>query len=318
MKNNILKHTISHAILLSLLAIFYIPAYAANGTCEISRTTAGSPPMSWDNGDNIGIKKYSVFGSEGCAVPVNSMITNVHAAFAVYRNPTILTNGLPWATYVLNISGSSSSGEVRAIVSASNVNSIGSSNQSLTDFNNVDLSTLNLTVSAELENSNGLSCSNSSPSICEDFLYFEYTLKIDYETPPQASYKKLVNRAQGLCLDVKGFNGGLGANVMLYACDGYSDQQWELPAVGHWGIIKNKTQGLCLDVKGRNGASRDNVSLYACDGYSDQQWKYLADGRIMNKTQNLCLDVQGHNGASRDNVMLFACDWYPDQEWDDL
>ena len=126
---------------------------------------------------------------------------------------------------------------------------------------------------------------------------------------------KLINQKQGLCLDVQGYDGASRDNVMLYACDGYSDQLWSLPPTGQWGVIKNMAQGLCLDVQGYNGASRDNVMLYACDGFDDQQWQHLSDGRILNKKLGLCLDVQGYDGASRDNVMLYACDGFVDQNW---
>ena len=317
MKNNLLKIITYLAIAISSFTTFIAPAYAASGTCKIARISTDAP-ITWDNGDSMLNTEQSVFNTESCNVPANSVITNMDVTFTAYiKRP--LYNSLPWATYTLTVQGNSIVDEVSRSVSSS-VISVGYS-RSLTNFHNQNLNGLNFSISAIASNTNigngSLSCQHpSDSSICENFLTFEYTLDIDYEYPTPTSYKNLTNRKQGLCLDVQGYNGAARDNVMLYSCDGYPDQQWDLPAVGQWGVIRNKKQALCLDVQGYNGAARDNVMLFNCDGYPDQQWKLLSSGKIINKTNGLCLDVQGYNGAIRDNVMLFNCDGYPDQEWD--
>ncbi|MGX5174857.1 RICIN domain-containing protein [Aliikangiella sp. IMCC44653] len=138
------------------------------------------------------------------------------------------------------------------------------------------------------------------------------------KSPPENKSKhfEIINWKNNLCLDVVGRAGNSRDNVILYRCNGYSDQKWRTVKKGAWFELRNEASGMCLDVLGYDGKSGRNVMLYRCDGHDDQLWSFDVNGKIRNKKNNLCLDVKGYNGKSGDNVMLYRCDGHPDQSWD--
>lgn len=136
-----------------------------------------------------------------------------------------------------------------------------------------------------------------------------------------------------MCLDVSGYSGGKGQNVMLYQCDGYNDQRWYFADVYGNPIsiaqarnssyyIRNVKSNLCLDVEGHAGWRNDTVQIWTCEAgaeAADQRWNVNMDpgssGPITNGTRGNCLDVAGTSGGSRNNVQLWTCEGYSDQYW---
>ncbi|ALU45229.1 fibronectin type III domain-containing protein [Pseudoalteromonas rubra] len=177
---------VSATLALGILPTFSATAATQSGYCEISRTQPGAPPMSWDNNDYVTTAKYSVFGAESCEVPNNATITNIRASFTAYADRQVLTRGLLLGDYILTVSASSPylpnplTGQVKAIMSAYGANSLGSSTVNL-PFNGTRLDNLSFTLKAQLSNSVSLRCANRNPAECEDYMYFEYTLGVDYE-----------------------------------------------------------------------------------------------------------------------------------------
>ena len=126
----------------------------------------------------------------------------------------------------------------------------------------------------------------------------------------------LRNRAQGMCLDVDGWNARGNGNVLLWECNGDPDQVWSFSPGGE---LVDAVGGVCLDAAGYDGRQGANVDVYRCERLADQRWMLAPrDGgsfELRNEKSGLCLDVQGRNGAHGDNVLLWACDGGADQRW---
>lgn len=127
---------------------------------------------------------------------------------------------------------------------------------------------------------------------------------------------RLRNRAQGMCLDVDGWNGQGSGNVLLWDCNGDPDHAWSFTRSGE---LVNAVGGVCLDAAGYAGQAGANVGVYRCEHLNDQRWSVVPRGdgsfEIHNRKQNLCLDVNGQAGARGDNVLLWNCDGGADQRW---
>ena len=138
------------------------------------------------------------------------------------------------------------------------------------------------------------------------------------------------NTLQDKCLDVSGYSGGKGQNVMLYHCDGYDDQRWYFAdesgnpisisdADGSFYTIRNVKSNLCLDVSGHLGLQNDTVKIWTCEsGYlaADQKWKvYVNSIHFIYNGMGKCLDVAGTSGSARNNVQLWGCVGNTDQNW---
>lgn len=127
---------------------------------------------------------------------------------------------------------------------------------------------------------------------------------------------RLVNHAQGMCLDVAGWGGRGNANVTLGPCTGDPDQVWRF---GPRGELINAADGRVLDAAGYDGARGANVDVYANERKRDQRWTLVAAGphafQVINQQRGMCLDVNGTAGNAGDNVLLWDCDGGRDQRW---
>jgi hypothetical protein len=72
-----------------------------------------------------------------------------------------------------------------------------------------------------------------------------------------------------LCLDASGQGTSPGTKVITWACNGQTNQQWNVNANG---TITSAQSGLCLDVTGAATANGTPVALWTCNGGSNQQW----------------------------------------------
>ncbi len=72
------------------------------------------------------------------------------------------------------------------------------------------------------------------------------------------------------CLDSNGQGTSPGTKVIIWSCNGQSNQQWN---VNSNGTITGAASGLCLDVTGASAANGALVELWSCNGGSNQQWK---------------------------------------------
>ena len=127
---------------------------------------------------------------------------------------------------------------------------------------------------------------------------------------------RLRNRAQGMCLDVEGWNAQGNGNVLLWECNDDPDQTWAFTPGGE---LTDAVGGVCLDAAGYDGRAGANVDVYRCERVDDQRWVLVPRGggsfELHNRKSGMCLDVAGRDGKRGDNVLLWSCDGGADQRW---
>ncbi|MGH8653362.1 MAG: ricin-type beta-trefoil lectin domain protein [Gammaproteobacteria bacterium] len=69
------------------------------------------------------------------------------------------------------------------------------------------------------------------------------------------------------CMDVAGGNTANSTPVVIFQCNGGSNQQWNV-VDGQIIGIGNK----CLDIPGSNTADGTQLTIFTCNGGSNQRW----------------------------------------------
>lgn len=76
----------------------------------------------------------------------------------------------------------------------------------------------------------------------------------------------------GKCANDQG-NGGSGTKVIVWACNGSSDEKWTHTSSDGEFVLKNTAHGqLCLTDPGHTRANRTQVIVYTCHNTSNQHW----------------------------------------------
>jgi serine/threonine protein kinase len=73
------------------------------------------------------------------------------------------------------------------------------------------------------------------------------------------------------CLDDYGYGNQSGSRIVLWSCNGGSNQQWTVRADGS---IQNVFSKLCLDVAGQSASDGALVQLSTCTGRSSEHWSW--------------------------------------------
>lgn len=178
--NRIFTKSFSSIVLSTLL--LGCSALAQAGTCVLEEKTPGAPPMSWDDSDYVSETRYSSANLAACNIPTGSTIISVTGWFDAHAKESVLTNGLLYGDYVLTVSGGGVSQEVTATVSAQGAVQI-SSTALLPLFNGLSLDGLQLSLTGQLRNSVNLRCRDTNPAVCEDYMYFNHGISIEYDDP---------------------------------------------------------------------------------------------------------------------------------------
>jgi hypothetical protein len=71
------------------------------------------------------------------------------------------------------------------------------------------------------------------------------------------------------CLDARGRGTANGTAVVIYDCNGGTNQQWTITGNG---TITGVASGRCLDVAQNSTANGARVQLWDCTGGSNQAW----------------------------------------------
>ena len=71
------------------------------------------------------------------------------------------------------------------------------------------------------------------------------------------------------CLDANNSGTTNGTAVIIWDCNGQTNQQWNLNSNG---TITGVQSGLCLDASGRGTANGTSIILWACGTGANQQW----------------------------------------------
>jgi hypothetical protein len=94
----------------------------------------------------------------------------------------------------------------------------------------------------------------------------------DDEPPPSAG--PLIGVGSGRCLDVPSQSHTNGTQLVIWDCNGGSNQQWTRLANGALQVYGNK----CMDVLGHNTAPGAAVAIWDCTGGANQRWIINSDG----------------------------------------
>jgi GH25 family lysozyme M1 (1,4-beta-N-acetylmuramidase) len=119
----------------------------------------------------------------------------------------------------------------------------------------------------------------------------------------------LLNPWSGMCLADPGFSTSNGTRVVLWPCNGYTNQSWMLPA----GPVTSQIPGMCLDDLGNQTANGAKIVISTCDGAPEQAWQATTDGTL--RINGECLDVAHGAKATGSPVDLYSCNGTQAQQW---
>nr|WP_062342982.1 lectin [Herbidospora sakaeratensis] len=128
---------------------------------------------------------------------------------------------------------------------------------------------------------------------------------------PTTSTSPLRGVASNRCVDVTGASQNNGTAVVLWDCNGQSNQQWTSTAAGELRVYGNK----CLDVNNNGTADGTGVLIWDCNGQNNQKWRFNGDGSITAIGANKCLDVSGASTANNARIQIWTCTGATNQRW---
>lgn len=138
-------------------------------------------------------------------------------------------------------------------------------------------------------------------------------------TAQAATYYDVVNYKAQKCMSLGG--GGStanGTNVVIYTCNGASEQRWywvESGAHPGWYYIKNYKAGSdqCVSVSGGGSTARGAAMiLWTCNGGEEQRWRFIDEGGGWADIQNY---KSGHymsldnGGSTANNTRVIQWSW---------
>lgn len=136
---------------------------------------------------------------------------------------------------------------------------------------------------------------------------------LSFAMPAQAATAGPIKNAKsGRCLDVSGASTTPRTPVIIYDCNGGTNQAWEATAAGE---LRTFGGTRCLDVRGASTASQAIVQSYTCSGGANQKWTVNANGSITSQQSGLCLTAVGGGTANSTGVDMYACQGVSHQKW---
>jgi hypothetical protein len=139
-------------------------------------------------------------------------------------------------------------------------------------------------------------------------------------TVDTSAWYVLVNRNSGKALDVYNLSTSDGADIVQWARNDQSQQQWQfVDSGGGWYRVRSRLSNKVLDVYNWSTANGAEVVQWADGNGANQQWR-LADSsdghvRLINRHSGRALEVQGASTADGGNVVQYD-DWGgANQQW---
>jgi hypothetical protein len=128
-----------------------------------------------------------------------------------------------------------------------------------------------------------------------------------------SGYHRFTVANSGLCLDVYGNTGAVGAAIDQWTCNGQSNQQFQFVAVsGGYGELQAQNSGLDVAVANSSTvAGTPDVVQQTPNAAANSLWLPVqqSDGsyQFQNKNSNLCLDVYGANSSLGQQLDQWTC-----------
>ena len=121
------------------------------------------------------------------------------------------------------------------------------------------------------------------------------------DTPVRAS-------ASGRCLDVPNASTANGTQLIIWDCNGRSNQSFSTTSSGQLQVL-----GKCVDANGT--ASGAKVTIWDCNGRANQRWTFNANGTATNGASGLCLDATGQATANGTPIIAWTCNGQGNQRF---
>lgn len=137
--------------------------------------------------------------------------------------------------------------------------------------------------------------------------------------PSNGTYS-IVNRFNGLAMDVDSFSTADGANIMLWESWGAANQQWTINHIGNGAYtITNVNSGRVIDVLGGSTTAGDNIGQWGYWGGDTQHW-YIAytDGgyyTITSVYNQLALDAWAWGTGNGTDLRQWDYTGSDNQQW---
>ncbi len=117
--------------------------------------------------------------------------------------------------------------------------------------------------------------------------------------------------AANRCLDVPNSSTTNGTQVVIWDCNGGSNQSWTLNSSKALVVYGNK----CLEVANSSTTAGAAAQIAACTGAANQQWNVNSNGTVTGVQSGLCLDVTGAATANGTKVEVWTCNGGGNQQW---
>ena len=137
---------------------------------------------------------------------------------------------------------------------------------------------------------------------------------------------RIINDRSDRCLDQDYTGGTAHPTVLVWVCNGGTNQQWRVTSQGNgWFTVRNVRSGQCLDQADPASGTTLRVQAYKCNGLLNQQWRlrWLADvgvwayiqAPLTTDSNSKCLDQDYSGGTQHSNVLLYTCNQQTNQTW---
>ncbi|MFC7385379.1 ricin-type beta-trefoil lectin domain protein [Sphaerisporangium rhizosphaerae] len=130
-------------------------------------------------------------------------------------------------------------------------------------------------------------------------------------TPTLPAGGSIKGTASGRCLDVNNAGTANGTGVIIWDCNGQTNQQWSSTSASELRVYGNK----CLDVNGAGTANGTSVIIWDCNGQNNQKWRFNSDGTITAVGANKCLTAADNATANGTKIVIYDCNGGANQRW---
>jgi hypothetical protein len=116
----------------------------------------------------------------------------------------------------------------------------------------------------------------------------------------------------GKCLDLPDSMTMNGTSLMIWDCNGATNQRWSLGADG---LIRSAVDtNKCIDLPNWQSADGTWLQIWDCNGATNQQWTHNSDNSITGYLGS-CVDLFGANTTNATGIDYYHCAGQWNQQW---
>ncbi|MFV0281066.1 MAG: galactose oxidase-like domain-containing protein [Rhodoblastus sp.] len=129
---------------------------------------------------------------------------------------------------------------------------------------------------------------------------------------------QLKNQETNLCLNVNGGGNDNNTNLIVYPCEGATNEQFRFIAEGDAFYIVGVRSSKCLSLEGDVAQAHVRVVQYSCGQYRTQLWQpYNSNGtwKLKNKASGNCAGRYAHQTAVMTPITMGTCEERSTYAW---